>query len=354
MLETPHKEEIDDQVMRPPINVTGEERIAWLQTKLSDFQFHTFDSDAQFHSRLRQFFDNNHCDLNFFMTWILPAGIFGPREMLAIETLFKTHPRGCLLIISRSLDSRKGDKIVKPLVDRGFKILAAAPDLNSLFHKTPAESWLSDMRSGNRDPGEIPLAQNLSNLIRLAVLYKYGGVYLDIDFIVLNNFGGLRNTIGAQSVDLVSGKWTRINNAVMVFDAGHPLLYMFMEEFALTFDGSKWGHNGPYLVSRVVDRVQRSSGGKENSFTVVSPMAFYPVDWTRIRGLFKQPENRGEQRWVEAKLHQLSKNTYAVHLWNKQTRGFTIEEGSVIGRLMSDHCVICKGIYSDRTKVLYI
>ncbi|GMH03187.1 hypothetical protein Nepgr_005026 [Nepenthes gracilis] len=28
---------------------------------------------------------------------------------------------------------------------------------------------------------------------------------------------------------------------------GHPLLLKFIEDFATTFDGNKWGHNGPYL-----------------------------------------------------------------------------------------------------------
>ena len=62
-----------------------------------------------------------------------------------------------------------------------------------MFKKTPAETWFEEMKSGNKDPGEIPLSQNLSNLIILAVLNKYGGIYLDTDFIVLKSFAGLRN-----------------------------------------------------------------------------------------------------------------------------------------------------------------
>jgi lactosylceramide 4-alpha-galactosyltransferase len=41
-----------------------------------------------------------------------------------------------------------------------------------MFKKTPAETWFEEMKSGNKDPGEIPLSQNLSNLIILAVLNK--------------------------------------------------------------------------------------------------------------------------------------------------------------------------------------
>lgn len=327
-----------------PFNVTEEERITWFRGKLP--QFVIFDSDEralQFHGRVFEFFDQE-CETRFFMTWISPARSFGSREFLSMESVFRAHPRGCLMILSRTMDSRRGYKVLKPLQDRGFKVNAVTPDLSFLFKNTPAEAWFAEMKRGNRDPGEIPLAQNLSNLIRLAVLYKYGGVYLDTDFIVLKSFSGLRNSIGAQSMDAVSKNWTRLNNAVLVFDMKHPLLYKFMEEFALTFDGNKWGHNGPYLVSRVVQRVENRPG---YNFTVLPPMAFYPVDWTRIGGLFKKPRNQADTKWIKAKLLQLSGETYGVHLWNKQSSRLLIEEGSIMQRLISDHCVICKVIYSS-------
>ncbi|CAL2243579.1 unnamed protein product [Prunus armeniaca] len=66
---------------------------------------------------------------------------------------------------------------------------------------TPAEFWLEELKTGRTDPGYIPLSQNLSNLIRLAMLYKYGGIYLDTDLIILKDFSGLRNAIEAQSLD---------------------------------------------------------------------------------------------------------------------------------------------------------
>ncbi|WCJ28081.1 alpha 1 4-glycosyltransferase family protein [Euphorbia peplus] len=329
----------------PPSNVTVDERIKWFRNKLPEYD-HIFKSDnssrRRFHRRTREFF-NNECEVQFFMTWISPASSFGGRDFLGMETLFKVHPNGCLMILSESLDSRQGYRILKQLVNRGFKVAAVKPDLEFLFRKTPAETWFDELKSGNKDPGEIPLPQNLSNLIRLAVLYKYGGVYLDTDFIVLKSFSGLRNSIGAQSVDADSKNWTRLNNAVLVFDKKHPLLFRFIQEFAATFDGNKWGHNGPYLVSRVVQKV---SGKLGYNFTVLSPMAFYPVGWTKIAGLFKKPENRAESKWVQAKLLQLSGDTYAVHLWNKQSSKIRIEEGSIMATLISDHCSICEYVHS--------
>ncbi|GMI71411.1 hypothetical protein like AT5G01250 [Hibiscus trionum] len=300
--------------------------------------FRSDELTKKFHGRVLEFF-NSKCELQFFMTWISAAESFGRREILAVESVFKAHPNGCLMILSRTMDSPQGYTVLKPLLDLGFNVQAVAPDFPFLLKNTPAEGWFDNIKSGKKDPGVIPLAQNLSNLMRLAVLYKYGGIYLDTDFVVVNSFKGLKNTIGAQSIDSASKNWTRLNNAVLVFDMNHPLLFKFIEEFALTFDGNKWGHNGPYMVSRVVHRVEGRPG---YNFTILPPMAFYPVDWIKIVKLFKMPKTPAESKWVEAKLHQLNVQSYAVHLWNKQSSKSMVEDGSVIGRLISQHCVLCK------------
>ncbi|KAL7142713.1 hypothetical protein ABFS83_08G142100 [Erythranthe nasuta] len=288
-----------------------------------------------FEERVSEFFAGGgsfSCKFRFFMTWISSVESFGEREFFAVSSLFKSHPNGCLIIASSSLDSVNGSEILKPFSDKGFKIAAITPDFNYLFNNTPAQSWYNRLMQGNVNPGVVPLGQNLSNLLRLGLLYRFGGIYLDTDVIILRNFGELKNAIGAQTLDHETGNWSRLNNAVMVFDKGHPLVYKFIEEFALTFNGRKWGHNGPYLVSRVVSRV---SGRVGYDFTILPPIAFYPVDWSRIGSLFKGP--RGDlihSKWLVAKLRQIRSESFAVHLWNKQSRKMEVEKGSVIHHIL--------------------
>ncbi|CAJ2663236.1 unnamed protein product [Trifolium pratense] len=328
------------KVLVAPFNLNKEQRITWFKENLQEFKILKPNKLAkQFHTRIHKFLKNDSCESQFFMTWISSSSSFGEREFLSIESVFKVQPKACLTILSRSLDSIHGYKILKPFIDKGFKVQAIAPNLPFLFKDTLAESWLHELMKGKQDPGEIPLFQNLSNLIRLVVLYKYGGVYLDIDFILLKPLIGLRNCIGSQSMDYGTKHWTRLNNAVLIFDKNHPLLLKFINEFALTFDGNKWGHNGPYLVSRVVERLGEKHGLK---FSILPPFAFYPADWNKISGFFKKPKDRSEAKWVEAKLRQLSGETYGIHLWNKQSSGLVIEEGSVLAKLVSNHCVTCK------------
>ncbi|KAK7841110.1 lactosylceramide 4-alpha-galactosyltransferase [Quercus suber] len=417
----------------PPDNVSKDERLMWFRRKLPELEILQSNNLSQkFHGRVLEFL-NHGCTVQFYMTWFSTAQSFGKREFLAADTLFKVHPQGCLMIISNTMDTRRGYRILKPIIDRGFKILAITPDLpflvkntpaeawfeelkggrkdpgniplfnnlsnlirlamlykyggiyldtdfiilkdfsglrNSigaqsmdpatntwnrlnaitpdlpfLVKNTPAEAWFEELKGGRKDPGNIPLFNNLSNLIRLAMLYKYGGIYLDTDFIILKDFSGLRNSIGAQSMDPATNTWNRLNGAVMIFDINHPLLIDFMQEFATTFNGNKWGFNGPYLVSRVIERVGNTPG---YNITILPPKAFYAADWFKINGFLKKPENEVDSQWVERKLAELNNGeTYAIHLWNKRSRELKIEEGSVMARLILDHCVICEHIYDS-------
>ncbi|KAF5728928.1 putative Alpha 1 4-glycosyltransferase family protein [Tripterygium wilfordii] len=289
------------------------------------------DKQRQFQRRITEFFKDSSCKVRFFVTWISSLDSFGDRELFAIESLFKSHPNACLVIVSNSMDSQKGNRILRPFWDKGFKLIAINPDFDYIFKNTPAELWFNRLKEGKVDPGEVSLGQNLSNLLRLALLYKFGGIYIDTDVIVLKSLAKLRNSIGAQTINLETGKWSRLNNAVLIFDKQHPLLFKFIEEFAFTFDGNKWGHNGPYLASRVVKRIDGRPGF---NFTVLPPSAFYPVNWSRIRSLFRGPRDKVHSKWLHTKLDQIRKESFAVHLWNKQSRKMKVENGSIIGQIM--------------------
>ncbi|XP_066343297.1 uncharacterized protein At4g19900-like [Miscanthus floridulus] len=279
------------------------------------------------------------CTDRFFMTWLSPLAQFGRRELLVLESLFRWHRGGCLLVASDTMDSAGGRDKLRPFLERGFRLAVASPDFAYLLNGTPAEAWLGAVQRGGVSLGSVPLGQNLSNLLRLALLYRYGGIYLDADVVVLRPLSDLRNAIGAQAVDEATGDWRRLNNAVMVFDRAHPLLHEFIAEFAAAFDGSKWGHNGPYLVSRVASRLRHRS--PDLAFAVLPPRAFYPVHWSKIGGLFVAPKDRKDKRWVKAKVENIKGESFGIHLWNRESSRLEMEEGSVVGTLISDSCLFC-------------
>lgn len=261
--------------------MTSRQRRQWLKDNWSTFDF--LESEKQFTARMKNFF-SNRCEERFFFTWIAPtAGSFGAREQLSLQSVFRWHPSACVVILSRSLDTPKGAALLAPFVAKGFKVMAVSPDHDALFQGTAAESWFARLKEGKQDPGDINLMQNLSNVLRLAALYKYGGIYLDTDVIVLRKMSKLRNCVGAQSMNSATGKWKRLNNAVLVFDKNHRALLKLIQQFDLAFDGRKWGHNGPYLLSSVM-RNHRLP------VTVLPKSAFYPYNWLKIRLTFRAPK----------------------------------------------------------------
>ncbi|XP_043689773.1 lactosylceramide 4-alpha-galactosyltransferase [Telopea speciosissima] len=341
----PLRQELESSVL--PLNSSKPHRPRAFKRRKTQFMIlQPTAMSMQFSTRVKKFFHTSSlnssaspCKVRFFMTWISSSlESFGPRELISIESLFKSHPNACLLILSNSMDSRRGVPMLKPFLEKGFRVTAIPPNFDYIFKNTPAEAWFDRLKNGKIDPGQVSLGQNLSNLLRLAVLYKFGGVYIDTDVIILKSFSNLRNVIGAQTLNLQTGNWSRLNNAVLIFDRKHPLLLKFIEEFALTFDGSKWGHNGPYLVSRVVSRMTGQPGF---NFTVLPPPAFYPVEWSRVQSLFQSSEDDVHSKWVSAKLRYIRRQSMAVHLWNKHSRKLKVEEGSVIGHIMLDYCIFC-------------
>ncbi|KAK9690551.1 hypothetical protein RND81_09G136900 [Saponaria officinalis] len=342
--------ELVDDLSMPPRHAKPEKRIAWFMPRLKNSKIlQSTVKTRQFHDKIIGFLsqgsDNNDtkCKVVFFMTWISPKKLFGKRDLLSLESVFKAHPRGCVVILSKSMDSKPGWRILEPLVSQGYRVLAVAPDFQLIFSNTPAEEWIKRLEAGLIDPGTIPITQNLSNLLRLVALYKYGGVYIDTDVVILKDVSSLRNSIGIQTMENKAiNQGTTLNNAVLIFDKGHPMLLKFIEEFAYTFNGRRWGFNGPSLVTRVVYRRNRDKRIKVN---VLPLTAFYPVDWIEIVDYFKKPILKNETKWAQEQLHRVNSESYGIHLWNKDSRNLMIEEGSIIEKLILDHCIICQDIY---------
>ena len=55
-----------------------------------------------------------------------------------------------------------------------------------------------------------------SDILRAVTMYKHGGIYLDLDCMVIKEFKGLKNTLAYEYSDLRA-----VNVAVLIFDKGH-------------------------------------------------------------------------------------------------------------------------------------
>lgn len=70
----------------------------------------------------------------------------------------------------------------------------------------------------------------MSDILRLTVLYKYGGLYFDTDVVVLKNMDELpANFLGKEAID--KEEVSNVNNAVLGFqdDTGREILELCLK-----------------------------------------------------------------------------------------------------------------------------
>jgi lactosylceramide 4-alpha-galactosyltransferase len=65
----------------------------------------------------------------------------------------------------------------------------------------------------------------MSDVLRIATVYKNGGIYLDLDCLVIKSLSSLKNAVGFEDVS-----HTMLANGVLIFDRHHPFLADAMEE----------------------------------------------------------------------------------------------------------------------------
>lgn len=115
-------------------------------------------------------------------------------------------------------------------------------DLPKHLVGTPLES----LYFGGKLKGSDYAFQHLSDALRVALLYKHGGIYLDLDVVVLRSLRCLRNTAGHT---FILGE-SSIENGFMAFDRGHKLLKFFMRWMQRSYKPNERSVIGPNGLSR--------------------------------------------------------------------------------------------------------
>ncbi|NXL60421.1 A4GAT galactosyltransferase, partial [Chordeiles acutipennis] len=245
----------------------------------------------------------------------------------SVESAARMHPETRVVVLMKGLANRNDS-----LPDHwAFSLLSCFPnveirplDLPELFSGTPLAKWYLQSEH-QKEPFFLPV---LSDACRIAIMWKFGGIYLDTDFIVLRNLKNLTNALGMQSQYLLNG-------AFLSFKPRHEFMAFCMQDFVDNYNGWIWAHQGPQLLTRVFKKWCSISDIQNNmsckGVSALSPEAFYPIHWADWHQLFEAISS--------SKLHKLLKNTYAVHVWNKLSRGARLETSqALLAQLYSQFC----------------
>ena len=143
---------------------------------------------------------------------------------------------------------------------------------------------------------------NFESFFRLSWLWKYGGLYIDSDFLALHSFFNLNNSfISLQSLSPESG----FTNAIMKLTRHHPLLMDWLGKMKEEYDNTNKEIWGDLLTTSVVldycSEEMLVEGGREvgrrddlsvlvdvscqGNLNVIDHSVMFPVgkrDWKRV------------------------------------------------------------------------
>ncbi|XP_043926383.1 alpha-1,4-N-acetylglucosaminyltransferase-like [Protopterus annectens] len=198
-------------------------------------------------------------------------------------------------------------------------------DYKLLFNHTPLLYWYQKVNPAN----EIYWIHVISDASRLALLWKYGGIYFDTDVISVRQIPK-RNFLAAESSSSSS-------NGVMGFERHHYFPWKCMKNFVRNYRRNVWGNNGPRLVTHILkiycDLPDFTKTGDINchNISVLHPNRFYPI-----------PFAKWEEYFEPVTVMPAFSNSYALHLWNYMNKDkkktIVADSGSLAEKLFIRYC----------------
>eukprot|EP00736_Rhodelphis_marinus_P012286 Rmarinus@m.13262 len=281
-----------------------------------------------------------------------PTTHLGERLRCAIESAGRENPDAVVAVWANAL---QGHHLWSEDERRSLAgdIRFIPYQFHHVFRFTPLLQWYTEQY---REEGFF--LNNLSNAMRLALLYKYGGVYMDTDVLSLRSIVDVRNTVGAErnecldedkeidadthcSSDSGIPYTNSLCNAVLSFDQGHPFLWALMQDFKNDYRGTQWAHNGPWCLNRVYPTWHAGNvtltGTDFAPVNVLPKQAFYGIGWAHLQDLLYGEHGDVGMRYLNV---STPVRPYLLHIWNSSSKAADVQPGSVLQRMMREHCPI--------------
>lgn len=283
-----------------------------------------------------EFFRKGKCDVRVFMVWNSPPWMFTVRYQRGLESLLHYHPDACVVVFSETIEL---DFFRDSFVKDGYKVAVAMPNLDELLKDTPTHVFTSAWFVWRKTEY---YATHYSELVRLAALYKYGGIYLDSDIVVLKSLSSLSNSVGMEDQD--HGR--PLNGAVMAFRRHSPFISECMKEFYMTYDDTRLRWNGAELLTRVATKFLRTERNtvRDLELKLLHSSIFFPISSQNITRYFTAPATEDEKTQQDAMLKKILDESLTFHFWNSVTSALIPEPDSLVTMLIDHSCIRCSDV----------
>lgn len=290
--------------------------------------------------------------LNIFFTETNKSrGFLTYKQLCSIESAALHNPNANVYLFSLNA------KINQQLLNKYKNIKFVLTSENDVYKDTPLFKWWT-LQKKKLESGLYKI-HDLSDSFRIALVYKYGGFYSDLDSINIKSLESLKN-LNAIAHDKIQNKISP-SNAVLMFEKKHNFLYSTMINLANNYQTNIWGYNGPKLIERsvkqycrldniyeeLVFQVKEEFSGNKNGtakcdVVILTNEFFFPVHWSQHKILFEKNST--------FKISQF-KNSYGVHFYGKFSHYYDVRlnDNSIYEFFISQNCPL---IYSYLEKKL--
>lgn len=156
-----------------------------------------------------------------------------------------------------------------------------------------------------------------SDIIRLLVVYLYGGMYIDTDMIVIKNVTPLFDKLRDSNRDLLVGEEVKtetsvkINNGMILGIKNSSIIKLWLSLIPKTYNKGGWSEHGVLLISKIYPK-------NSSKIFLYSSKYFNPIDWRNIESVLSS----------NCKIDL--DTSYIVHLFNSSCK-------SILRELESNH-----------------
>ena len=259
----------------------------------------------------------------FWFIWSTQMREWHWMPLAVVESVFRHHPYARVRFLS----------MIMPLdffscfSQAGYDISVERYDLAELARGTVLEHFVA---SGRLNESLHFRYAHESDLLRLVILSRHGGIYLDTDLLLLRPLDDAivdNPVLGVEYFkDTTQGSKTfggmRLNNAFMGFPSpGNPYLDWIMQRVEESYNPKEWAAIGPDIIT---EGYNKQPSEVQDAFELVPPRGLYPLHWALAHCLLNPDRKQCDREWPP----EIRNESYGIHLYNSNS--WRYEGGSCV------------------------
>ena len=255
---------------------------------------------------------------------VFTASTFKWHHWRTVESIFYHHPFAKVTIHSNTLQQSEFDV----LTEAGYTIKVNNYSLTDMLKDSPAEEFISKLSSATSGPH---WQSHQIDLLQLLVLYKWGGIYMDNDMIVVNPLDSLKNVLTWEDANnhLISGSF-------MALERDSRFLRDCLVVFANHYNGNELHANGPDLLTSVWKQWMN-----KGEVVAMKSALFYMFSESDIK-----TECFSMSSSFDAKKKFLKEEAYAVRLSSgNEEISSKLSDGTICKHILNSFCVLCNNLH---------